>query len=156
MRTMVIPRLHTVGEPHAELLAALHQRSFEERWTTGTIRDLLRGPGAFAVVATVLTDQPAGFVMARAVAGEAEILSLGVLPKHRRCGIGRWLMSTAITVAGDRGARAMFLEVAEGNILAQALYFSMGFTIVGRRANYYPDRGAGRETALVMKRDISI
>jgi ribosomal-protein-alanine N-acetyltransferase len=152
---IVQPRLHSVGEAHAELLSALHARCFDEVWTTGTMRDLLQSPGAYAMVATVVHDQPAGFVLARAIAGEGEILSLGCLPKHRRCGIARWLMSAALGIAGDRQAKAMFLEVAERNIVAQALYVSMGFAIVGRRQNYYPGQN-GREAALVMKRALTV
>ncbi len=155
MKTVVQPRLHTVGEPHAELLAALHARCFDERWSTATMLDLLRGPGAYGIIATVTDDKPAAFVIARAIAGEGEILTLGTTPQNRRCGIARWLVSSALSIAGDRKAKAMFLEVAESNIVAQALYVSMGFAIVGRRANYYPGRD-GREAALVMKRTLTI
>jgi [ribosomal protein S18]-alanine N-acetyltransferase len=44
----------------------------------------------------------------------------------------------------------MFLDVAEGNGPAAALYRGLGFAEVGRRRRYYPD-GAD---ALVLRRDL--
>jgi ribosomal-protein-alanine N-acetyltransferase len=53
--------------------------------------------------------------------------------------------------AAVRGARRLFLEVAESNVGARALYARAGLVEVGRRARYYPDGGA----ALVMARPLS-
>lgn len=92
-----------------------------------------------------------GFVLARAAAGEAEILTLAVLPPARRRGLGQALVSGAMALAIVRAqAEAMFLEVAEGNAGALALYRGLGFAEVGRRKRYYPD-GAD---ALVLRRDL--
>jgi ribosomal-protein-alanine N-acetyltransferase len=45
----------------------------------------------------------------------------------------------------------MFLEVAEANAAARALYAAAGFAEVGRRRRYYADGG----DALVLRRGLS-
>jgi [ribosomal protein S18]-alanine N-acetyltransferase len=90
----------------------------------------------------------AGLVLARAIAGEAEVLTLAVLPAARRRGLGLALMTGAIDRAAAAGATAMLLEVAADNTAAQGLYALLGFAEVGRRRRYYAD---GRD-ALVMRR----
>ncbi|TCZ55290.1 GNAT family N-acetyltransferase [Roseicella aquatilis] len=106
---------------------------------------MLGMPGAFG-----LWRPEAGFVLARAAGGEAEILTLAVLPAARRQGLGAALMAAALAGAAARGAEAMFLEVAAGNAAALPLYRGLGFAEVGRRRRYYPD-GAD---ALVLRRDL--
>ncbi|RYD18826.1 MAG: GNAT family N-acetyltransferase, partial [Lysobacteraceae bacterium] len=74
-----------------------------------------------------------------------------VAPAARRAGIGRALMMQAMRTAGSGGASAMFLEVAEVNAPARALYAACGFSAVGRRVRYY----AGGVDALVLRATIS-
>jgi ribosomal-protein-alanine N-acetyltransferase len=108
---------------------------------------MLRMPGGFG-----LWRPGAGFVLVRAIAGEAEILTLAVLPEARRQGLGQGLMAAALARAAARGAAAMLLEVATDNAPAQALYASLGFAKVGRRRRYYAD---GRD-ALVLRRELAL
>jgi ribosomal-protein-alanine N-acetyltransferase len=88
--------------------------------------------------------------------GEAEILTLAVRESWRRKGLGSVLVSHAIAAARERQASHVYLETAEGNAPARALYEARGFVIIGRRAAYYPRRGTEAETALVMKLDIEL
>ena len=80
-----------------------------------------------------------GMVAARAAAGEAEILNLAVLPRHRRRGLARSLVECAIARARAAGAASVFLEVRETNSAARALYATLGFVAAGRRRDYYRD-----------------
>ncbi|HEY8613806.1 MAG TPA: GNAT family N-acetyltransferase, partial [Roseomonas sp.] len=84
-------------------------------------------------------EPPDGFVFARAMAGEAEILTLAVDPGARRRGLGGALLTAAVTEAGRRGAEVLFLEVSEANAPARALYARAGAMEVGRRRRYYAD-----------------
>jgi len=118
------------------LLARLHGACFADAWNEATLAELLASPGAFAFLA----GEDEGFVLARAVAGEAEILSLGVVPAMRRRGIARRLLSAVANEAKRRGAERLFLEVAIDNGPALALYRRAGFAKVGRRAGYYHRR----------------
>src|ERR1700758_1501447 len=78
-------------------LAELHAACFEDAWDEAALAALLAMPGAFALIAEA--DRADGFVIARAAAGEAEILSLGVRPDLRRRGLGRSLLQSAIAEA---------------------------------------------------------
>jgi ribosomal-protein-alanine acetyltransferase len=88
----------------------------------------------------------------RTVADELEVLTLGVAPSWRRRGVGRSLMVTAMTEAGQAGATQVFLEVRESNRGARAFYAALGFVESGRRRAYYRDP---EEDALVLSRPVT-
>lgn len=131
----------------ADLLAAMHRVAFEDPWGAGEIAALLNGPGGFAVIA----GSDDGFILCRAIGGEAEILTLAVAPAARRKGVGRALVEAAAAIAAANDAEAMFLEVAEDNTAAIGLYQSSGFAWAGRRPRYY----GGVTDALVMRRRLN-
>lgn len=117
----------------APALAALHAAAFPPgaAWSAETIATLLGMEGVVGLIA------PGGFILARRVLDEAEILTLAVHPDHRRQGLGEALVETAAVVTAASGARVMFLEVAEDNPPAMALYAKAGFGKAGRRRDYY-------------------
>jgi len=128
-------------------LAALHAACFRDAWEASAIADLLASPGAFAF------HHRDGFVLARIAGGEAEILTLAVVPPARGKGLGRALLQAAIARAQEQGAHAMFLEVGSDNPHALALYAGLGFTKVGMRKGYYASAsgGSGGGDALVLR-----
>jgi len=130
------PRLFDPVAGDIAALAALHATSFPDSWNAAAIRELFAGPGVFAFFL------PDGFILARAVGDEAEILTLAVTPKTRRRGLGRSLIRAAAHHARKMGANSLFLEVAANNIAAQALYQDQGFVAVGRRKAYYGTQDA--------------
>ncbi len=81
------------------------------------------------------------------IVDELHVATISVHPDHRRKGIARRLMETALADAAARGAISAALEVRAGNEAALALYEAFGFKIVGARPHYYPDNG---EEALLM------
>ena len=141
----------------APLLAALHARCFEtgggEVWDEPAVKTLLATPGIFAFLILAPADHPAGLVMARAGGGESEILTVGVLPEHRRQGLGAALIEAAAVHAATLGAQVLFLEVADDNDAARGLYQHCGFKPIGRRTDYYR-RQSERRDAVVLRRDI--
>ncbi|MBL8806835.1 MAG: GNAT family N-acetyltransferase [Rhodospirillales bacterium] len=132
--------IHPVDRAYADVLSAMHRETFDDGWSPDAMREVMRSPGTFALLAAE-GDSPAGFAIGRRAADEAELLSIGVLAGYRRFGVGRALV-VALAACVPR-ARAMFLEVGEDNPAARALYTSMGFVVVGRRPDYYR-RGDGR------------
>jgi ribosomal-protein-alanine N-acetyltransferase len=134
-----------------EALAALHRRAFTTPppWDAATFGGFLGDPLAF-----LLVEADAGFVLGRAVAGEAELLTLAVAPEARRRGLGRKLVARFLYQARLRGAATAFLEVAEDNGPAQALYRRAGFAESGRRRGYYRRPDGSRLDALVLRRDL--
>lgn len=134
-----------VGAPHATALAVIHEACFPgEPWSADSIAALFGNEATFGFL-----DPRGGLVLARAVADEAEILTIGVAPALRRAGIGRVLLDAALGEAAGRGARTVFLEVDAGNSAAIGLYRSAGFGEAGRRRDYY---GPGRDALLLSRR----
>jgi len=72
----------------AEPLALLHARCFpEEPWDAEALRRILALSGGFGRLAWQ-GDTTIGFVLARDLGDECEILSLGVVPESRGQGVG--------------------------------------------------------------------
>ena len=134
-----------------EALAALHARAFvaPPPWSVADFAGFLNDPLAF-----LLVEGDAGFLLGRAVAGEAELLTLAVAPEARRRGLARTLVARFLYQAQVRGADRAFLEVSADSGAGIALYESAGFTPVGRRRGYYQAPDGQRTDALVLARDL--
>lgn len=132
--------------PDAAGLAAIHAACFSHPrpWTADEIALVLASPLAFVLTA------PGGFLLGRVVADEAEVLTLAVLPDHRRRGVGARLVQGFLTDARQRGARTAFLEVAARNDTAIRLYLAAGFSLAGRRNGYYRTADGQPDDALVL------
>ena len=132
-------KLIAASPADAATLAAIHAAAFPAgaAWSAATLATLLGLGGVIGLHA------PGGFILARRVLDEAEILTLAVAPDHRRQGLGEALVETAALMVAMAGAKVMFLEVAEDNAPAMALYAKAGFARAGLRRDYYaPGRHA--------------
>jgi ribosomal-protein-alanine N-acetyltransferase len=136
----------------AAALAAVHASCFEAPWSAADLAALTASPGHIALL--VEDDRPRGFILARALAGEAEVLTLAVDPAARRRGAGRALLAAALGQAEALGAATVFLEVAKDNAPALALYGGCGFEAAGARKGYYP-RPGGAADAMVLRRTLN-
>jgi [ribosomal protein S18]-alanine N-acetyltransferase len=134
--------IRTASADDAALLARLHAECFEQPWDAAAFEGFLRDGSTFALLADVASDAHA-FILIRIAADESDILSLGTLPAVRRSGLARALVEAACNEAHRRGAQRLFLEVADDNHAALALYRSCGFATLSRRPAYYL-RGNGR------------
>lgn len=136
----------------AALLAELHARAFPRAWSADDIAKLLQNPTTFALISRA-NHEAQGFVMAWSAAGDAEILTVAVVPEARRRGVGAALVTSAGVAALVRGAASMHLEVAEDNAPARALYAKLGYAEAGRRGGYYA-ADHGRVDAIIMRRTL--
>lgn len=129
-------------------MARLHAACFTtpRPWTEAEFAGLLAEPSVFALT------RPGAILLGRAIAGEAELLTLAVDPAARRQGLARALVQDFLAEARARAAESAFLEVAEANAPARALYAAAGFAQAGRRRGYYRLPGGGAEDALVLVR----
>ncbi len=139
-------RLIAASSAFVSVLAALHAACFARPWDEPAFAGILAAPGTFGWIAADEAAEPLGFVLCRAVADEAEVLSIGVRPDRRGGGIARCLLEQAAATARDAGAARMFLEVAVNNRAALALYRAHHFERVGTREKYYLEFVDGRET----------
>ena len=141
------------GPEAVALLASIHGEAFEMGWTAHAFAKLLAMPGAGATLA-LEHGEPAGFVLTRIAADEAEIITICTRPQAQRRGIARSLLNHQFTDLLARNVRHVFIEVAASNIAALKLYASLGFAKAGRRKAYYTKADGSTEDALVMRREL--
>lgn len=133
-------------------LADIHGRAFAggaaRAWSEAEFAELIASPLIFVV------HRPGGFAMGRAVADEAELLTIATDPTHRRQGIGKAILTEFHAAAAERGATRVFLEVAADNRAARALYDGAGYLCIGQRRGYYTRPDHAGIDALVMERAV--
>ncbi len=118
-------------------IAALEKELFSDAWSEGMLNDCL-SQSHYRVVACVnASGDVVGYLISAHIAGEAELLRIGVDPSMRRQGIGRLLMKVFTKLCEELLTTEAFLEVRASNLAAIALYDQFGFDIVGTRKNYY-------------------
>ncbi len=138
----------------APALAALHAEAFDPSWPAAEIAALIAAPGALALAATLQGDL-AGFILCRIASDEAEVLTLATSAGLRRRGVASRLLAASETALREAGAGALFLEVAEDNPGALALYERLDFARVGRRPGYYSRADRPPAAAVIMRRDLN-
>ena len=150
------PAFERLDARHAEACASVHAKAFAQGWSALDFERLIGAPSSLGDMALdARTGTLAGFVLSRGAAQEAEILTIAVAPAWRRRGIGGALMTRHIARVAREGIADLFLEVAESNQAARALYRGLAFREVGRRPGYYPAApGAAPVSALILRRAI--
>lgn len=112
-------------------LEKLHRVCFPNKpWSASDFADLKKSG------CDIIASQN-GFIVWRVVADEAEIITIGVHPDARRGGIASAMLTLIENDAKQRGAQKIFLEVAENNHPARAMYERNGFVQIGVRPKYY-------------------
>jgi ribosomal-protein-alanine N-acetyltransferase len=108
---------------------------FSDPWSERDLSECVRTDTPFLVADHARTI--IGYVIARQVLDEAEILNLGVIGARQRQGVGRSLVEAMLARLHRTGAGTVFLEVRDSNAVARRLYAALGFADVGRRQDYY-------------------
>lgn len=91
------------------------------------------------------------FILTQAFGHEGHIITLDVLPSHRRAGLGSALLAAAETRLAQRGVRTIQLETAHDNHTAIAFWTRHGYRTRGVLKNYY----LGRTDALWMEKRVA-
>ena len=120
----------------------------ESAWSMDSLTSQLQKADSRCTVA-VEDDRIVGFLAFEQILDEGSIVEVAVHPDHRRKGIAKELIRSALS---DNSLKEIFLEVRESNIPAIRLYESLGFEQIGVRKGYYDDP---KEDAVVMKRSTS-
>lgn len=116
------------------LMQAAYRDGHAQPWAAAEIANLMEQPGALVLG---LGEPLAGFVLARQVLDELELLHLAVDPAQRRRHIADRLINALLEEAPRHGFYTVFLETACDNHPAIKLYQKNGFIITGRRPGYY-------------------
>jgi len=144
-----------IERPHPHDLAAvasLDARSFPSGWGIESLAtDLDRdGRGVWFRVLREGTSVVA-YLVAWWLADEVHVIRVAVEPARRREGHARRLLEALLEMAATAGARLVTLEVRASNRAARALYGALGFTEVGVRPGYYPDRDPPEDAVLLTR-----
>jgi ribosomal-protein-alanine N-acetyltransferase len=91
------------------------------------------------------------FVVLRLAVPESEVLTLASHPARQGHGLATKTLQEALRILTSTDVQEVFLDVAEDNAPALALYARCGFTEFSRRHNYYKN-GA---TAICMKTSLT-
>jgi ribosomal-protein-alanine N-acetyltransferase len=81
----------------------------------------------------------AGYITVSEVAGELEIINVGVEPEMRGRGIATRLLQAILHQAREKSIFFYYLEVRPSNAPALSLYTRAGFRRSGVRRRYYAD-----------------
>jgi ribosomal-protein-alanine N-acetyltransferase len=141
-----------------DLLSEIHSAAFRRGWSSAEFEALLSQPGVHALLAHYRGAfgglAPAGFVLYRLAADEAEILSIAVVPECRRRGIAKALLEEALRHVYREGAQRIHLEVEDENQPAIRLYRGLEFRENGTRPRYYSQGRERPAGAIAMLRQL--
>lgn len=153
--TQAVPIVSPLETAHAPACAAIHAESFARPWSAVDLEGLIADRGVIAD-GVFLSDpiRPKGFVLARAVLDEAEILTVAIASAQRGKGLARALMLRHLDGLAVHGIARVHLEVDAHNGPALALYRRLGFVETGRREGYYPRPDGSRAAALTLTRTL--
>ena len=133
---------------YASSIALIESESIEVPWTEKQILNAINNENYDFLVA--LEDgKVVGYVGIEWCLDEGNICNIAVKSEYRGRKIGENLVSNIIALAKVNGAKTLFLEVNEHNIVAKNLYEKFDFLIYNIRKNYY--KGAN---ALCMKKQL--
>lgn len=134
-----------------DMLATIHAAAFagSRGWSAREFDELLSSPFCF------LVGNENGFAIGRVIADEAELLTIATPPSVQRSGFGRQCLTGFHREATARGAVSAFLEVAEDNAAAIALYESEGWSQTAVRKGYYARIGANPVDARILTRHLT-
>ncbi|MCT6925084.1 MULTISPECIES: ribosomal protein S18-alanine N-acetyltransferase [Bacillales] len=142
---MVQYRKMTVED--VEAVYAIEVASFPVPWTLDSFYyEMLENQFAYYTVAEE-SGEILGFCGSWMVVDAAQITNVAVVKSARGRKIGEGLMREAMRVAREANMETMSLEVRVSNVVAQNLYYKLGFQDGGLRKGYYTDN---QEDALVM------
>ena len=134
---------------HIDQMAEIEIECFSVPWSREALEEELENPYAHYVVCTGGAGNVLGYIGSRIVLDSADITNVAVRPVYRRRGIARQLVGRMLEQMAEKGVTGVLLEVRESNLPAQNCYAQAGFTVVGRRKNYYE---LPKEDALLMGR----
>ena len=145
--------LRDLSERDVPLLKEIEDNAYDFGWSKGNFVDALNEN--YIAKALINNSIMVGYYFWQRVLDECHLLNFTIASERQRRGLGNWMLSQLLVSLRTKRITAIYLEVRPSNETAISLYSKFGFSIIGRRKNYYPGKEA-REDALVMKRTILI
>ncbi len=120
-------------------------------WGRSLIKDELNRNHSFTLVA-VVADEVVGWCCSRYVKEEAELLKISVAESWRRRSVAKFMLAALEKQLRTVAVLTLYLEVRSENLPALSFYRQVGFTVTGRRINYYSQP---RDDAVILRKPIS-
>lgn len=98
----------------------------------GRIAVMERATGPKTAIVARWNDHPGGCAFVAIHDGIAMLHALEILPHQRKQGLGKWMMRRAASWAREHGATHLSIVVTQANRGGNALYSSLGMTLVGQ------------------------
>lgn len=146
--------IHPVSRGHAKALSDLHKGCFTKGWSHLEFESFFERAGVFAAIAYHKDHTPVGFVLCWMIGDQCDLLSMGVLEKYRRDGVGIMLLDWSLENAASLGGKYMMLEVNINNTAAQTLYEAQGFEKFSTRKGYYTSSDGTLADAVCMRKPL--
>ena len=150
MTALTEPSVIDMALRHVGEIARLESITFSSPWSEKSLTECVEGENTLFLVCEA-EGNVLGYVGCYTVSTDAAITNVAVFPEYRRQGIGEALICELIKRARERGCEILSLEVRVSNDPAIKLYEKLGFSIAGKRKNFYTEP---REDAYVMIYDL--
>jgi len=124
----------------------IDQRCFVdgEAYSRDTFEYLLTAAESVSYRVVTQNSAMAGFVIGLLEPDHTgHITTIGIAPEHRRRRLASYLMERVEAGFRRRDVRIVRLEVRAGNVPAQKLYLSLGYSVTQRLPKYYSNGGDG-------------
>lgn len=141
-----------MDDSHIAEIAALEKICFSDPWSETSISSELRNPLSLWLVA-LEDDRVVGYVGSQSVLDGADMMNIAIDPAYRRRGVALELVERLEMALKEKGVICLALEVRASNAAAIALYEKLGFSVIGKRPNYYRHP---KEDALIMRKEWTI
>jgi len=123
---------------HLDGVLELERLCFTDPYSLKTLETSLTSQRDVSFVC-ILDGGIAGYIELGDFIDTLSVNRIATHPDHRKKGIAAALLNKAAEIAGQKDISELSLEVRASNTAARALYEKFGFTLVGRRPNYYRD-----------------
>lgn len=118
-----------------ENIKQIENQCFSNPWSQTSIKQSMESGNKFFGVFN--NDTLCGYGSINIILDEGYINNIAVLPKYRKQGLGKLILSEIINYSKEKKLSFLSLEVRPSNTIAIRLYKSAGFINAGVRKNYY-------------------
>ena len=116
----------------------LIEDDFEKKWEKKDFNSFILNQYNIFILSRPL---PVGYIKARIIKNDIEIISILVDKKYKKKGIGKSMLNKLLNIAKKKQIQHIFLEVSVENKIAINLYKKFNFVKIGQRKNYYEKNG---------------
>ena len=127
-----------------EEICAIEEISFsQDLYPSFLIEKLIQDSHSIFLVLTDSNGNIRGYCVAKVENQRAHLVSLAVVPSHRRSGLATVLLKALFSALVDKDVREVTLEVRTDNSGAIELYSRFGFALESTVRQYYSDGSDG-------------